>query len=263
MDKDCCALESSSREFSSMFWPPPLWLTSDLCSSEEDEDEDIDSTDDMGSESSSEELCSSTFSNHSENRQGDKNPPSTSGQKETTVEEVVCEYKDISVPAKLSICQSFAKGDTEKYVQGLGVSLDLVPHIPSPKLVNDSLPPNTSAVQLAQDCTSLEKFQGVDVSSELVPVLKKIWDKYGNIIEGHVVRSNGLLTWALESLANIIIILQKITGDSLNNSQAEYLNSTLVDLQLMHFRLEWLVPFVEKAFGISQKQVPERCYGGP
>lgn len=30
MDKDCCALESSSREFSSMFWPPPLWLTSDL-----------------------------------------------------------------------------------------------------------------------------------------------------------------------------------------------------------------------------------------
>lgn len=171
--------------------------------------------------------------------------------------------------------------------------MDLVPHIPSPKLVNDSLPPNTSAVQvlffsvliyilltvilsskepdsgsllfmqLAQDCTSLEKFQGVDVSSELVPVLKKIWDKYGNIIEGHVVRSNGLLTWALESLANIIIILQKITGDSLNNSQAEYLNSTLVDLQLMHFRLEWLVPFVEKAFGISQKQVPERCYGGP
>lgn len=102
---------------------------------------------------------------------------------------------------------------------------------------------------------SQSKFLGVDVSSHLVPILQKIWTKHGNITEGHVVTSNYLLTWALESLAKIIIILQSDPGRSLDDSQAKYLKSTIRDLQLMGFKLDWLVPFVEKALLLHKNKV--------
>lgn len=89
--------------------------------------------------------------------------------------------------------------------------------------------------------------QGIAVSNDLVPVLQKLWDKHGDIIQGHTIRSDKLLKWALESLAEMIIILQQNTGNSLDVSQAELLKATLVDLQSMNFRLEWLVPFVTRA----------------
>ncbi|XP_056684528.1 uncharacterized protein [Spinacia oleracea] len=99
-----------------------------------------------------------------------------------------------------------------------------------------------------------EKFQGVDVSSLLIPVLQKVWDKHGNIMQGHVVNSDSLLTWALESLAKIIVILQRGSGMSLNDSQAKYLYSTLLDLRPLRFKLDWLVPFVEKALALHKNK---------
>lgn len=65
-------------------------------------------------------------------------------------------------------------------------------------------------------------------------------------MEVHLVNSDSLLTWALESLAKIIIILQKDSGRSLDDAQAIYLDSILLDLELMHFKIDWLVPFIEK-----------------
>ncbi|KNA10276.1 hypothetical protein SOVF_145930 [Spinacia oleracea] len=100
-----------------------------------------------------------------------------------------------------------------------------------------SIPAIDSPLQITQDNSLLEKFQGADVSSNLVPV-----------------RSNDLLTWALESLAKMVIILQKNTGESLDDSQAEYLKLSLVDLQTLHFRLDWMVPFVERALAIHKSK---------
>uniref|UniRef100_A0A803L8B9 KIB1-4 beta-propeller domain-containing protein n=1 Tax=Chenopodium quinoa TaxID=63459 RepID=A0A803L8B9_CHEQI len=235
MNSDNPKLMSPNEELSDLFWPPPEWLNPDS---------DIWPF-----------IRSKEHSKHGDDGQGAENPPSTSNQKDTHVEEVVCENNDVSVPATNSLGQDYGKDAAEKNIQGTGVILDLVPHNPSPKLVNvDSLPLNASAIEITHDCASLEKFQGIDVSSNLVPVLQKIWDKHGNIIKGHIVQSNSLLTWALESLANMIIILQKNTGDSLNNSQADYLNSTLADLQLMKFRLDWLVPFVERAVAVHKSK---------
>uniref|UniRef100_A0A803MFU2 F-box domain-containing protein n=1 Tax=Chenopodium quinoa TaxID=63459 RepID=A0A803MFU2_CHEQI len=45
-----------------------------------------------------------------------------------------------------------------------------------------------------------------------------------------------------------------ISGNSLNNSQAEYLNFTLADLQMMKIRLDWLVPFVERALAVHKSK---------
>lgn len=110
-------------------------------------------------------------------------------------------------------------------------------------------------MQVAEKDVSHSKFQGVDVSSHLVPILQKIWDKHGNIMEGHVVNSNSLLTWALESLAKTIIILQSDSGRSLDESEAKYLKSILLDFRLMHFKIDWLVPFVEKALALHKNKV--------
>ncbi|KNA10274.1 hypothetical protein SOVF_145910 [Spinacia oleracea] len=106
----------------------------------------------------------------------------------------------------------------------------------------------------------MKKFQGVDVRSDFFPYLRKIW-KMHDFFEDHAVRSNGLLTWALESLAKMMIILQNNMGKGkgkspLNESQAEYLTSTLVDLQSMQFRLDWLVPIVEKALSRYKSKEP-------
>lgn len=92
---------------------------------------------------------------------------------------------------------------------------------------------------------SVEKFQAT--SPDLIQVLQKLWDKYGNIIEGHAIRSDVLLKCALEELAKMIIILQQNTQKTLNSSQVENLQSTLADLQTLNFRVEWLVPIVAKA----------------
>ncbi|KAL2902036.1 F-box protein SKIP23 [Bienertia sinuspersici] len=111
-----------------------------------------------------------------------------------------------------------------------------------------------TSCEASENVASLDIFEGLDLSPDLIPVLHKIWVKHGNIIENNVIASNGLMTWALESLANMILILQSNTGTSLNEVQAEYLKSTLIDLQSMNFRLGWLVPYVEKALTLYKNK---------
>ncbi|XP_021733499.1 F-box protein SKIP23-like isoform X2 [Chenopodium quinoa] len=118
----------------------------------------------------------------------------------------------------------------------------------------DSAPAMHSPLKIFEKDVSQSKFLGVDVSSHSVPILKKIWAKYGNITEGHVVTSDCLLSWALESLAKIIIILPSSSGSSLDDSQAKYLESTLPDLQLMQFKLDWLVPLVKNALFLHKNK---------
>ncbi|XP_056686344.1 uncharacterized protein [Spinacia oleracea] len=123
----------------------------------------------------------------------------------------------------------------------------------------DLFPATRAPLEISEN-SSMKKFQGVDVRSDFFPYLRKIW-KMHDFFEDHAVRSNGLLTWALESLAKMMIILQNNMGKGkgkspLNESQAEYLTSTLVDLQSMQFRLDWLVPIVEKALSRYKSKEP-------
>ncbi|XP_010679255.2 F-box protein SKIP23 [Beta vulgaris subsp. vulgaris] len=100
------------------------------------------------------------------------------------------------------------------------------------------------------------KIPGVYVSPQFVPTLNKIWDKHGNIIaqtQGqHVMQNNDQLKWALESLANTVMLLQSPSGMCLNDSQVAQLNSTVYQLQCMHFKLDWLHPFIQKALALHK-----------
>ncbi|KAL2935721.1 putative selenide water dikinase [Bienertia sinuspersici] len=90
----------------------------------------------------------------------------------------------------------------------------------------------------------------VNIKSNLVPTLQNIWAKHGNILEECKIRSGDLIAKTLESLATTVLILQRSCGRSLNNIQAEYLKATLSDLQHMQCKVDWLVPFIEKALAV-------------
>lgn len=100
-------------------------------------------------------------------------------------------------------------------------------------------------------------FQGVDVNSDVLPTLNKIWAKYGNIVEGCTVHNKDIVAWALESLAKVVILLQSNTGKSLNDYQVDYLNVILCDLKMMRLKVSWLVPFVERASTIPKGTVSQ------
>lgn len=97
-------------------------------------------------------------------------------------------------------------------------------------------------------------FEGVYIRSNLVPALQKIWAKHGNIVEGSSVHSKDMLACILESLAKVIIILQSSSGRTLTKSQCDYAYSVLLDLLQAHLKVEWLVPFVEKARVLYQSK---------
>ncbi|XP_021762822.1 F-box protein SKIP23-like [Chenopodium quinoa] len=102
--------------------------------------------------------------------------------------------------------------------------------------------------------TNRAAFHGKEVRSELVPVLEKVWAKYGNIIEQSAIRSSDTIIMALESVAKVINILQNTSANKLTDHQVNYLVSTLSDLQLMQLKVDWLVPFVEKAVALNKSR---------
>lgn len=95
--------------------------------------------------------------------------------------------------------------------------------------------------------SSTVKFEALNISSELVPTLQKIWLKHGNIMEDIVIRNGDIVARTLESLATAVQILEGNTCRSLNDCQAGYLRSMLSDLQLGLFKVDWLVAFIENA----------------
>ncbi|XP_021733525.1 uncharacterized protein LOC110700313 [Chenopodium quinoa] len=102
--------------------------------------------------------------------------------------------------------------------------------------------------------TNRAAFQGKDVRSELVPVLEKVWAKYGNIIEQSAIRSSDTIIMALESVGKVINILQNASANKMTDHQVNNLVSTLSDLQLMQLKVDWLVPFVEKAVALNKSR---------
>ncbi|XP_074285277.1 uncharacterized protein LOC141610880 [Silene latifolia] len=94
------------------------------------------------------------------------------------------------------------------------------------------------------------KFEGLDIRSDLIPTLQKIWRKHGNIIKYSIVRNSDIIAKALESLATMVRILEDNSPQSLSDSQADYLSSTLPDLRCIGFRVDWLACFIEKALKV-------------
>ncbi|KAH9615457.1 hypothetical protein KSS87_021372 [Heliosperma pusillum] len=98
------------------------------------------------------------------------------------------------------------------------------------------------------------KFEGLDIRSDLVQTLQKIWQKHGNIIKDCTVRSVDIVARALESLATMVRILEDNSAQSLSDGQADYLSSTLSDLKCIRFKVSWLVSFVEKVLLVHKSK---------
>ncbi|KAK9666256.1 hypothetical protein RND81_14G171800 [Saponaria officinalis] len=92
------------------------------------------------------------------------------------------------------------------------------------------------------------------IRSDLVPILHKIWRKHGHIIERSTMRSGHIIARALESLATMVEILENSPVESISDSQAGYLSTTLSDLKTMCFKVHWLVSFVEKAVKLHKSK---------
>uniref|UniRef100_A0A803MFS9 KIB1-4 beta-propeller domain-containing protein n=1 Tax=Chenopodium quinoa TaxID=63459 RepID=A0A803MFS9_CHEQI len=97
------------------------------------------------------------------------------------------------------------------------------------------------------------KFQGINVSSDLLPTLEEIWAKHGNVLEGNTIRGGYVLGWALESMANMAILVQNTSDGSMTEPQADYLCSNLHHLQLLGFKVMGLVPSIVKALNMYNK----------
>ncbi|KAK9666278.1 hypothetical protein RND81_14G173600 [Saponaria officinalis] len=67
-------------------------------------------------------------------------------------------------------------------------------------------------------------------------------------------RSGGIIANVLESLATMVQLLENNSVQSLSDSQADYLSSTLSNLQIMCFKVHWLVSFVEKAVKLHKSK---------
>ncbi|KAH9615454.1 hypothetical protein KSS87_021369, partial [Heliosperma pusillum] len=111
-----------------------------------------------------------------------------------------------------------------------------------------------SASESHKTDSATTKFEGLDIRFDLVPTLQKIWLKHGNITKDSIVRSGDIVARALESLATMVQILENNPVQSLSDSQAEYLSSTLSDLRSIRFRVCWLVSFVEKALKVHKSK---------
>ncbi|KAK9666274.1 hypothetical protein RND81_14G173200 [Saponaria officinalis] len=113
---------------------------------------------------------------------------------------------------------------------------------------------SSATTKVNQSDTATTKFEGFDIRSDLVPILQKIWRNHGNIIEHSTVRSGHIIANALESLATVVQLLENNSVESSSDCQADYLSSTLSDLKVMGFKVQWLVTFVEKAVKLHKSK---------
>ncbi|XP_021753885.1 F-box protein SKIP23-like [Chenopodium quinoa] len=238
LDEDRCRPLTTKPGLSELFWPPPSWLLPE----DSEEDEDMDSNSDIGSMSCSEAAEPSAALQCIEEGTGAIQARSQSACQGN-------EAQQRSTPKSSFQCIEEGAGAIQACSQSACQGNEAQQEIPDENS-NGSDPVNSFPTETPENVASEDIFEGLEVSPDLIPVLQKIWAKYGNIIEDHAVCSIGLLTWALESLAKMIVILQDNTRASLNESQADYLRSTLVDLQSMNFKLDWLVPYVERAIAL-------------
>ncbi|KAK9666253.1 hypothetical protein RND81_14G171600 [Saponaria officinalis] len=180
--------------------------------SQENDDEQINSDDNIEGRASSEEDLSPSLSGP-ESESTDPMTDSLSADDEEVTRTLV----SINETSRKSIIQSVPKACT------------------------------SSITESHESESAIAKFEGLDLRSDLVPTLETIWRNHGNIIENSSMRSGDIVASALESLATMVQILDENSAESLSDCQADYLSSTLSDLQCIRFNVSWLIPYIEKA----------------
>ncbi|KMT12962.1 hypothetical protein BVRB_4g090440 [Beta vulgaris subsp. vulgaris] len=115
-----------------------------------------------------------------------------------------------------------------------------------------SVTPVMASTELCEP--SINFLQGLKIRSDLLVTLQ-IWNKHCNLVGKGFVRSKGILACALELLAKMIKDLENTTLRTLTDDLAEEIGAVMSDLQLLGLKVDWLVPFVERAL-ILQKYKP-------
>ncbi|KAL2935856.1 hypothetical protein RDABS01_018974 [Bienertia sinuspersici] len=127
--------------------------------------------------------------------------------------------------------------------------------IPSTSAVMHKKAPDTAQNKTSMECDSNTQFyEGLDIKSNLLPTLQIAWNKHGNLVGDKTVRSRDMLVCALESLAKMIKMLQSTTARTLTDSLANDLDSIMFDLQCAGLKVDWLVPFVDRALAIRKNK---------
>ncbi|KAL2935710.1 hypothetical protein RDABS01_018828 [Bienertia sinuspersici] len=116
--------------------------------------------------------------------------------------------------------------------------------------INDPKDANAVPDVLPPSQTTTSKVEGPLSKPETLAILHKALAKHGNLVEGLENCSTYKLTpvYVGKILAKVINILQNNSAKTLTENQAQYMVSTLATLQQMKLKVDWLVPFVEKAF---------------
>ncbi|KAK9666267.1 hypothetical protein RND81_14G172800 [Saponaria officinalis] len=161
------------------------------------------------------------------------------------------------VPASLFASVSALEEEVTRTLLRMNGGYEAIEKESSRKNVTLSAPTactSSSTTKVNRSDTVTTKFNGFEIRSDLVPILQRIWQKHGNIIERSTMRSGHIIARALESLATMVQILENISVQSLRDCQADYLSSTLSDLRIMSFRVHWLGSFVEKAVKLHKSK---------
>ncbi|CAO2826480.1 unnamed protein product [Amaranthus hypochondriacus] len=203
---------------------PPNWFSQIMClyqqsesqsQSQSQSESESESQSQSRSEPEAEEVMQSD-SNTTTSATRQSRPPSTINEEECVVEEA----PDPKSPRKGSLCR---------------------PYLTSTNQSNTSKTPTT-------------KFEGLDIKSNLIPTLQKIWSKHGNIIENCILSNGDLKSRALELVANVVLTLEENSALDMSDDQSDNLKSTLTDLRVICFDVNWLAPYVEKALELHQSK---------
>ncbi|XP_074285269.1 uncharacterized protein LOC141610876 [Silene latifolia] len=193
--------------------------------------------------------------------QEDQNMQCDLKRQEKEDEEMHSEEADIESDAPLqkdpvTPSRSVVEEEVTRTLLRMNSGNDAVEEETSGKDITQAMPKasTSSRTESPKSYTATTKFEGLDIRSDLVPILQKIWHNHGNIVKDSIVRSGDIVARALESMAAMVQILEDNPIQFLSDSQADYLNSTLSDLRNICFKVHWLVSYVEKALKVHKSK---------
>ncbi|XP_074285245.1 uncharacterized protein LOC141610859 [Silene latifolia] len=211
-------------------------------------DEELEGIDDSDSQDEDEEEGTMQFSLYSQEKKDDEMHVNTSTEGGSSLQEDVCHVSpSLSRPEPgTSDSQTPSLSTTKK---------DITRTLLSPNGGNNATKEGTSRNNITElvprastsSTIATAKFEGFDIRIDSVSTLEKIWRKHGNIVEKSVMRNRDIIAMCLESLATMVRILDETSAMSLSDREVDYLVSTLSDLRHNRFKVDWLIPSVEKA----------------
>uniref|UniRef100_A0A803L897 KIB1-4 beta-propeller domain-containing protein n=1 Tax=Chenopodium quinoa TaxID=63459 RepID=A0A803L897_CHEQI len=192
--------KTNFEAISCMLWPPPTWLPPDTSTpgrdSEKDEHEQVDIR----------SLASPT------------RPEIAFPVVKNEVEEQIPVNQSPNFLSSSTFEERIVSDTVHRHEKALE------PETPENNALSGSKAPK---MQHSWEYASMLKLSGIEVRSDFLPVLEKIWVKHGDVVEGSAIRSCDTKATALESLAKMVIILKSNSGKTLSEDHAHYLEKAL------------------------------------